>query len=111
MGPPRSGLANKLAIERMQKEAVTGHKTGLPPNILRLFAPRPPPPFAPPKRKRGPREPMTGIAQFTKEFAEPGDPDFEPPPAKRTDLREPRIFRNPELPLQLRLEEETKPEK
>lgn len=108
---PRSGLAAKLAMEKAQKEAVSAHKTGLPDKLLRLFQPRPPLRLIKPKRKRGAaRVPMGGLAQYVTDFAGPGDPEFEPPP-KRTDLREPRILRNPELVLQARIEDETKPEK
>jgi hypothetical protein len=39
----------------------------LPPNLLAMFAPRPPIPFMPPPDKK-PHRPYTGIADFVKEF-------------------------------------------
>ncbi|KAF8053549.1 hypothetical protein N665_1401s0009 [Sinapis alba] len=54
------------------------HPTGLTPNLLKLFEPRPPLEFQPPPEKRK-CPPYTGMAQFVSHFAEPGDPEYAPP--------------------------------
>lgn len=109
-GPPRTFLSSKISEKKRLQEAVSGHRTGLPGGLLRLFAPRAPlPPHkAPPKKP--PKLPYTGIAQYVQHFAEPGQPDYEPP-APETRPPEPRIFRNPELPTQARVDIESKLEK
>ncbi|EFN51507.1 hypothetical protein CHLNCDRAFT_140193 [Chlorella variabilis] len=78
--------------------------------LLRLFAARPPlPPHrAPPKKP--PKLPYTGIAQYVSHFVERGDPEYEPPPPE-TQPPPPRIFRNPEMPTQARVDIESKVEK
>ena len=92
------------------QESVSGHRTGLPDRLLRLFAPRPPlPPHKAPPRKP-PKLPYTGVAQYLQHFAAPGDPEYEPPPPE-TQPPGPRIFRSVELQYQARLEQETKVEK
>ena len=48
--------------------------------------------------------------QYLEHFAEPGDPEYEPP-APETRPPEPRLFANPELPTQARVDLETKLEK
>ncbi|MCH1921993.1 hypothetical protein L9G15_21550, partial [Shewanella sp. A3A] len=55
-----------------------GHPTGLTPNLLKLFEPRPPLDFKPPVEKRK-LPAYTGMAQFVSQFAEPGDPEYAPP--------------------------------
>ncbi|CAH9067339.1 unnamed protein product [Cuscuta europaea] len=54
------------------------HPTGLTNNLLKLFEPRPPLEFKPPPEKRK-CPPYSGMAQFAKIFAEPGDPEYAPP--------------------------------
>ncbi|CAH8336523.1 unnamed protein product [Eruca vesicaria subsp. sativa] len=54
------------------------HPTGLTPNLLKLFEPRPPLEFLPPPEKRK-CPPYTGMAQYVSHFAEPGDPEYAPP--------------------------------
>ena len=92
------------------QDAVAGHRTGLPPNILRMFEarPLPPPHKAPPKKP--PKLPYTGVAAYLQHFAAPGDPEYEPA-APETRPPEPRIFRNPELATQARVDIESKVEK
>ncbi|KAJ4891046.1 U1 small nuclear ribonucleoprotein 70 kDa [Raphanus sativus] len=53
------------------------HPTGLTPNLLKLFEPRPPLEFQPPPEKRK-CPPYTGMAQFVSHFAEPEDPEYAP---------------------------------
>lgn len=50
------------------------------------------------------------LLQYLEHFAEPGDPEYEPP-APETRPPEPRVFANPELPTQARVDLETKLEK
>lgn len=50
------------------------------------------------------------FVQYIEHFAEPGDPEYEPP-APETRPPEPRVFANPELPTQARVDLETKLEK
>ncbi|KAL6993596.1 hypothetical protein U1Q18_011710 [Sarracenia purpurea var. burkii] len=57
------------------------HPTGLTANLLKLFEPRPPLEFKPPPEKRK-CPPYTGMAQFVTNFAEKGDPEYQPPVQK-----------------------------
>lgn len=57
------------------------HPTGLTANLLKLFEPRPPLEFKPPPEKRK-CPPLTGMAQFVSNFAEPDDPEYAPPVQK-----------------------------
>ncbi|XP_004287907.1 PREDICTED: U1 small nuclear ribonucleoprotein 70 kDa [Fragaria vesca subsp. vesca] len=57
------------------------HPTGLTTNLLKLFEPRPPLDFKPPPEKRK-CPPLTGIAQYVSNFAEPGDPQYSAPVEK-----------------------------
>uniref|UniRef100_M4D6I9 Uncharacterized protein n=1 Tax=Brassica campestris TaxID=3711 RepID=M4D6I9_BRACM len=52
--------------------------TGLTPNLLKLFEPRPPLEFQPPPEKRK-CPPYTGMAQYVCHFAEPGNPEYASP--------------------------------
>jgi glycine/D-amino acid oxidase-like deaminating enzyme len=52
-----------------------------------------------------------GIGALVAEFAAPGDAEYEPPSAAAEHLPQPRMFRNKELELQVRLDDETKLEK
>jgi U1 small nuclear ribonucleoprotein len=54
------------------------HPTGLTFNLLKLFEPRPPLVYKPPLEKRK-CPPYTGMAQFVSNFAEKGDPEYQPP--------------------------------
>jgi len=57
------------------------HPTGLTPNLLKLFEPRPPLEHKPPVEKRK-APPYSGIASFVAKFAEPEDPEYAPPVPK-----------------------------
>ncbi|XP_058228631.1 U1 small nuclear ribonucleoprotein 70 kDa [Rhododendron vialii] len=57
------------------------HPTGLTNNLLKLFEPRPPLEFKPPPEKRK-CPPYTGMAHFVGNFAEKGDPEYQPPVQK-----------------------------
>lgn len=106
----RGFVGSRISEKKRLQEAVSGHRTGLPDRLLRLFAARPPlPPHrAPPKKP--PKLPYTGIAQYVSHFVERGDPEYEPPPPE-TQPPPPRIFRNPEMPTQARVDIESKVEK
>lgn len=52
-----------------------------------------------PKLKQG----YKGIAQYVTHFAEPTDPEYEPNPSDG----KPRLFGNPELQIQARVEEDS----
>jgi U1 small nuclear ribonucleoprotein len=100
-------------MTKMMKESVkTGHPTGLPDKLLRLFAPNEPMRYVKEncKEKKPPAVPWQGIGQYVKEFAVPGDPEYEPKGAG-ADFPEPRLYNNKEYDLQVRLDEETKREK
>ncbi|KAK9714281.1 hypothetical protein RND81_06G083800 [Saponaria officinalis] len=65
------------------------HPTGLTNNLLKLLEPRPPVEFRPPlEKKKCP--PYTGMAQFFKHFAEPGDPEYAPPVKEAETLEQKR---------------------
>lgn len=98
----RSFLSMKIDEKKRMQEMVSGHRTGLPDKLLRLFAARAPlePNKGPPRRSRPPKLPYTGVAQYVHLFAEPGDPEYEPPPPE-TRPPEPRVFTNPEMPSQV----------
>ncbi len=85
-------------------------RAGLPDRLLRLFEPRDALPRQQPVRRKKPKLPFTGIAQYVGDFAQPGDAEYEPaPPTDRP--ASPRKFRNRELVLQVRLDGETQLEK
>ena len=105
-----SFLAAKIDEKNRLKEAVGVHRTGLPPHLLYLFQGRPAPPYLEPVRKRKPTLPITGIAEYTQHFVEPGDPEHEPPPPD-TRPSDPRIFLNPEYAHQVRVDIPTRLEK
>ena len=102
---------SRSAITKSLKESVkTGHPTGLPDKILRLFVSNSPLPFFEAPKKRKPRVAYSGVAQYLDQFASPGDPEYEPPrPEDRPPS--PRKYRNPELVVQARVDSETKWEK
>lgn len=95
-------LVARLEQERQQKAGISGHKTGLPKKLLELFAPHPPLPYKDAIRKRQPVPAYSGMAQYVAHFAQPGDAEYEPEPKQVQP--EPRLFRNPEMPLQARIE-------
>ncbi|KAJ4878699.1 U1 small nuclear ribonucleoprotein 70 kDa [Raphanus sativus] len=72
--PKVQNRSNVLQLKLMGQS----HPTGLTPNLLKLFEPRPPLEFLPPPEKRK-CPPYTGMAQFVSRFAEPGDPEYAPP--------------------------------
>jgi U1 small nuclear ribonucleoprotein len=94
------------AVKALKETMQTGHRTGLPPNLLEYFTPRPPLPVAPPLPRKKKPVPFSGVAGLVEKFAGPQDPE-------EVHEQEPkiRLFRNPELGLQCRLNTETKPEK
>lgn len=103
---------SRAALTKTLKESVrTGHPTGLPEKILRLFVANPPLPFSEPRRKRKPRPAYSGVAQYLSEFASPGDAAYEPPPRAADRPPSPRRFANFEFPTQARIDAETKVEK
>lgn len=55
---------------------------------------------------RRPRPAITGIAQFLDHLAAPGDPEYEPPPPESCPP-DPRLFLNPELAWQCRVDTHT----
>ncbi|KAK9809948.1 hypothetical protein WJX72_002268 [[Myrmecia] bisecta] len=109
-GRANPGLAAKLEAERRLKEGISGHKTGLPKKLLDLFEPLPWDDKVTALRKRKPAVPYTGFAQYVSQFAEPGDPEYEPQ-AEQPRPSSPRRFRNPEMPAQARVDAESKVEK
>uniref|UniRef100_A0A1J3EZG8 U1 small nuclear ribonucleoprotein 70 kDa n=2 Tax=Noccaea caerulescens TaxID=107243 RepID=A0A1J3EZG8_NOCCA len=72
--PKAQNRTNVLQLKLMGQS----HPTGLTPNLLKLFEPRPPLEFQPPPEKRK-CPPYTGMAQFVSHFAAPGDPEYAPP--------------------------------
>ena len=78
------------------------HPTGLTTNLLKLFEPRPALEFKPPPEKRKCPS-YTGMAQFVSNFAEKGDPEYQPPVPKGETPSERRARIH-----QLRLEEGAK---
>ena len=110
-GPPGFRRPSRQQVTKILKESVkTGHPTGLPERLLRLFAPNPPLPDIQHKSHKRPALPYTGIADYVKHMPEPGDPEYEPPrPAGAPDS--PRAFRNREFAVQARIDKETKDEK
>jgi hypothetical protein len=106
MGPSRSAQVKTMKEANKQ----IAHLTGLPEKLLRLFEPNAPLPLALPMAKKAPKLCMTGISHLTDQFAQPGDPEYQPPRAENTPSS-PRSFRNRELPTQARIDAETLPEK
>lgn len=105
-GGPGAGFVHKSQIVKALKETMqTGHRTGLTPKILEFFTPRPPLQQGTPIKKKKHPVPFTGLAAYVSLFAGPQDPEEVKPDDK------PRLFKNPELALQCRLNTETKAEK
>lgn len=107
---PGGGFSRQAAVKALKESVQTGHKTGLPPNLLALFAAKPqfPKPEDPKKPKI--KLPYTGLAAYVPEFASEGDPEYQPPrPEDRPPS--PRLFRNREFGTQARIDGETKIEK
>lgn len=100
----------KIDEKKRMQESVSGHRTGLPDRLLKLFAPRAPLPPHKALQKKPHKLPYLGIGQYVSQFAEPGSEEYEPP-APETRPPEPRIMRNPELPTQARVDIESKVEK
>jgi hypothetical protein len=101
-------------MTKMMKESVkTGHPTGLPDKLLRLFAAGQPVRHIPEncKPRKPPAVPWSGIGAYVGGFAKPGDPEYEPQGPAATDFGEPRLFNNKEYAQQVRLDQETKLEK
>eukprot|EP00879_Flechtneria_rotunda_P006719 GHRR01007059.1.p1 GENE.GHRR01007059.1~~GHRR01007059.1.p1 ORF type:complete len:349 (+),score=86.59 GHRR01007059.1:350-1396(+) len=113
-GPGGWRRPSRSVMTKMMKESVkTGHPTGLPEKLLKLFAPGPPLKYVKENSKpnKTPALPYTGVAKYLGAFASPGDSEYEPPGPSPEQFPEPRQFRNKEYAVQVRLDEETKPEK
>eukprot|EP00983_Pelagomonas_calceolata_P024818 781421-Pelagomonas_calceolata.AAC.1 len=105
-GPPRGGFVHKSqAVKALKETMQSGHRTGLPGLLLEYFKPREQLPQGTELRKRKKPVPFSGVAQYVPLFAGPQDPEED------TSEPKPRLFRNPELNLQCRLNTETKQEK
>ncbi|EFJ44377.1 hypothetical protein VOLCADRAFT_106420 [Volvox carteri f. nagariensis] len=106
----KGGFNRQAAVKALKESVQTGHKTGLPPQLLSLFNPRAQLPLVTDVKKPKIKLPYTGLAAYVKEFAGEGDPDYQPP---RNEDRppSPRLFRNRELAAQARVDTETKIEK
>lgn len=109
-GPPGMQSVSRQEAVRRLKESVSGHRTGLPKKLLDLFAPREDIEGIPPAQKKPPKLPYTGLAQYVNQFAEQGDPEYEPPPPEDRPAS-PRLYRNLEYGAQARINTETKLEK
>jgi U1 small nuclear ribonucleoprotein 70kDa len=103
-------LSHKIDEKHRMKEMISTHKTGLPDKLLKLFEARPLPEHTGPPMRKTFAVPYSGLAAYIDEFAEPGADEYEPP-RPDTVPKEPRVFRNPELVIQARVDVETKPEK
>ncbi|CAO2830285.1 unnamed protein product [Amaranthus hypochondriacus] len=73
----RTKVQNRANVLQL-KMIGQSHPTGLTPNLLKLFEPRPPLEYKPPPEKRK-CPPYMGMAQYVSLFAEPGDPEYAPP--------------------------------
>ncbi|KAJ9511679.1 hypothetical protein QJQ45_017989 [Haematococcus lacustris] len=107
-GGPRGpgGFVHKSQIVKQLKENMqSGHKTGLNQKILDYFAPRPPLLHGTELKKKKLPVPFTGLAAFVDKFAGPQDPE------EVKDSGKIRLYKNPELALQCRLNTETQQEK
>lgn len=110
-GPGGWRRPSRSVMTKMMKESVkTGHPTGLPDKLLRLFAPNEPMRYIKEncKPKKPPAVPWSGIGAYVSQFASPGDAEYEP---KVAEFPEPRLYNNKEYDVQVRLDEETKLEK
>lgn len=108
-GGPGGGF-RRTAVKALKESVQTGHKTGLPGNLLILFQSRQQLPLPEPVKKKPPKLPMLGLGAYVKEFASEGDPEYAPPRADDVPPS-PRLFRNREFPTQARIDAETKVEK
>lgn len=109
MGRPAGFQHKSVGVKQLKETMQSGHRTGLPGSILEYFAPRPMlAPGTPLVKKKQP-VPFQGVAHCVPLFAGPQDPE-EVQDAGEAG-KAPRLFRNPELALQCRLNTETKQEK
>ncbi|KAL3637846.1 hypothetical protein CASFOL_018294 [Castilleja foliolosa] len=76
----RTKAQNRANVMQL-KMIGSSHPTGLTTSLLKLFEARPPLEYKPPPEKRK-CLPYTGMAQFTSNFAEPGDPQYAVPVEK-----------------------------
>lgn len=109
--PRRGGISRAHQTKALKAEvAAVGHRTGLPGKLLELFQPRPELKPGADVKKRPPKLPILGVAGLVERFASAGEAEYEPPrPSNRP--ASPRLCRNPELPLQTRIDTETAAEK
>ncbi|CAL5326363.1 unnamed protein product [Camellia sinensis] len=77
----RTKAQNRANVMQLKLVIGQSHPTGLTNNLLKLFEPRPPLEFKPPPEKRKCPQ-YTGMAHFVTNFAEKGDPEYEPPVQK-----------------------------
>lgn len=106
-GPPRrGGFSRQAAVKALKESVQTGHKTGLPHNLLVLFDARPRLGHGAAIKKRTPKMPMNGLTAYLDSFASEGDPEYQPE-RPSTVPPEPRLFRNKEFPTQARIDTET----
>lgn len=113
-GGMRGGGGNRPSRQeahRRFKESVSGHRTGLPKKLLDLFSPRPPLPFVQPITMKKPKLPYSGVIQYLGRFSEAGDEDYAPERPEGAPDADGRVFRNSELGLQARIDQESRAEK
>ena len=99
----------RSSLKKNIQDSLTGHKTGLPQQLLTLFTCRPQLEGGAELKKPKSKVPYSGLAAYVKDFAGEGDPEYNPPQPDRPP--EPRLVRNRELAFQMRLDTETKTEK
>jgi len=101
-----SVLAQKIEEKTRMRESVSIHPTGLTPNLLRLFQARPAPPYVEPIRRKKPLLEYSGVAEYVTKLAEPGTSEHKPEvvvPEGRVEGEE-RLFINPEVAYQCRVD-------
>jgi hypothetical protein len=97
-------MHKSVIVKQLKETMQSAHKTGLPPILMDYFTPRPPLQPGVELRKKKRPVPFTGVAAFVEKFAGPNDPE-------EVKDSKPRLFVNPELAIQCRLNTETKIEK
>ncbi|XP_057528544.1 U1 small nuclear ribonucleoprotein 70 kDa-like [Amaranthus tricolor] len=93
----RTKVQNRANVLQL-KMIGQSHPTGLTPNLLKLFEPRPPLEYKPPPEKRK-CPPYMGMAQYVGLFADPGDPEYAPP-VKEAETRAQKKARIHQLKLE-----------
>ncbi len=105
-GGGRPGAFRSHQVKALKETMHSAHRTGLTPKMLENFSPGEPLKPGVDLTIKKKKLPVSGVASYVHMFAGPQDAE-----EIREQSAQPRLFRNPELQLQCRLNTETLTEK